>query len=287
MSVLISTTELSQLLRSDQPIRLLDVRWALGRTDGREEYEAGHIPTASYVDLDTELAGHGDPADGRHPLPDPESFQAAARGWGLSDGEPVVVYDAGPALAAARAWWLLRDAGLDDVRILDGGYAAWTASGEEVEVGPSNPVAGNVTLDPGQSPTVDIDAAAAFPETGILLDARAAERYRGEVEPIDPKAGHIPGAISAPTTDNVDASGRFLEAGALRERFAELGVREGQPVAVYCGSGVTAAHEIAALSIIGVQAALYPGSWSAWSNHPDRPVATGDTAPHSSQEVSS
>jgi thiosulfate/3-mercaptopyruvate sulfurtransferase len=134
---------------------------------------------------------------------------------------------------------------------------------------------GDVVLDGGHLPVLDADAAAALARTGRLLDARAGERYRGEVEPVDPRAGHVPGAASAPTTDNLAADGRFRDAAALRARFAALGADGAVPVGVYCGSGVTAAHEIAALAVAGVPAALYPGSWSAWSNDPARPVATG------------
>jgi thiosulfate/3-mercaptopyruvate sulfurtransferase len=183
-----------------------------------------------------------------------------------------VAYDATGNLAAARAWWLLRDAGLPDVRLLDGGLAAWTAAGHPLETGAVTPEPGTATLAGGVLPTIDIDGAAAWP--GVLLDARAGERYRGEVEPVDPRAGHIPGAISAPTAENLAEDGTFRSADELRERFAGLGVRPGDKVAVYCGSGVTAAHTIAALRIAGIDAALYPGSWSQWSSHENRPVAT-------------
>jgi thiosulfate/3-mercaptopyruvate sulfurtransferase len=194
------------------------------------------------------------------------------RAWGVNDGDPVVAYDATGNLAAARAWWLLRDAGLPDVRLLDGGLAAWTAAGHPLETGDVTPEPGTATLTGGALPTIDIDDAAAWP--GVLLDARAGERYRGEVEPVDPRAGHIPGAVSAPTSENLAEDGTFRSADELRERFAGLGVRPGDDVAVYCGSGVTAAHTIAALRIAGIDAALYPGSWSQWSSDENRPVAT-------------
>ena len=252
---------------------LLDVRWQLGRTDGREQYRAGHLPGAVFVDLETELAAHGSPAEGRHPLPSLQALQSAARRWGIRDDSRVVVYDATGGLAAARAWWLLRWGGLTDVRILDGGLAAWTGPLESGEV---LPVPGDVTLTGGGMPVLTADQAAALAAgDGVLLDARAGERYRGEVEPVDPRAGHVPGAVSAPTTDNLNAAGRFRTAAVLSERFAGLGVRPGATVGVYCGSGVTAAHEIAALAEAGIDAALWPGSWSQWSNDPDRPVATG------------
>ena len=183
-----------------------------------------------------------------------------------------MAYDAVGGMSAARAWWLLRWAGVRDVRLLDGGLAAWTAAGFALEAGSVTPEPGDVVLVRGALPTIDADEAAAW--TGSLLDARAAERYAGEVEPVDPRAGHIPGAVSVPTAGNLGADGSFLPDEELRARFA--GVQG--PVAVYCGSGVTAAHEVAALASIGVEAALYPGSWSQWSNDPARPVETGKAA---------
>jgi thiosulfate/3-mercaptopyruvate sulfurtransferase len=269
-AVLISTNELRETL-ADKQIRLLDVRWALGDPDGPQHYLDGHIPGAVFVDLETELAAPGTPARGRHPLPDPAQLEKCARSWGMRTGDSVVVYDATGGMAAARAWWLLRWAGIADVRILDGGLPAWTNAGGEIASGAEpDPEPGDIELSPGQMPVVDADATAKW--SGVLLDARAGERYRGEVEPIDPRAGHIPGAISAPTAENLDADGRFHGVDALRDRFAEFG---SGPVAVYCGSGVTAAHQIAALAAAGIEAALYPGSWSQWSNDPKRPVATG------------
>jgi thiosulfate/3-mercaptopyruvate sulfurtransferase len=258
------------------PLRVLDVRWRLDRPDGRPDYLSGHIPGAVYVDLDTELARHGAPENGRHPLPPVEQLQQDARNWGIDPGDTVVVYDDLSNLSAARAWWLLRYAGIADVRLLDGALSAWTAAGLPLETGepPLRPP-GSVTLQYGALPLLTIDDAAAFPGAGVLLDARAGERYRGEVEPIDPRAGHIPGALSAPTTENVDADGRFLPSAQLRARFAALGVEPGAAVAAYCGSGVTAAHELVALALAGVDAALFAGSWSQWANHPERPVAVG------------
>ncbi|QIZ99362.1 sulfurtransferase [Leifsonia sp. PS1209] len=257
------------------PLRVLDVRWKLGGPPGRDEYAAGHIPGAVYVDLDTELAGHGLPTDGRHPLPAVDDFRDAVRRWGLDDGDDVVVYDDASGTSAARAWWLLRHAGFESVRLLDGGLAAWRAAGGAIETEPTIPEPGTAAVAWGAMPTIDADAAAAFPESGVLLDARAGERFRGEVEPVDPRAGHIPGAVSAPTTGNLADDGTLLPADALADRFAALGVTPDAPVAVYCGSGVTAAHEILALEEAGFAAALYPGSFSAWSNDDDRPVATG------------
>lgn len=275
MSVLITVDELSAALSSRRPPVLLDVRWSLDRPDRRADHRAGHLPGAVFVDLEQELSGHGEPQDGRHPLPPIERLQESARRWGLRDGDAVVAYDDTGNLSSARAWWLLKAAGVADVRLLDGGLPAWIEAGRPLEAGDVEPMAGTVSLSYGHLPTVGLDEAAGFPAHGWLLDARAGERYRGENEPIDPRAGHIPGALSAPATGNVDDTGRFLPAERLRERFSALGLPEHGDVAVYCGSGVTAAHEIAALAIAGWGASLYPGSWSQWSNQPDRPVATG------------
>ncbi|MEO6533799.1 MAG: sulfurtransferase [Pseudolysinimonas sp.] len=258
------------------PLRVLDVRWRLDRPDGRPDYLAGHIPGAVYVDLDTQLAKPGEPRDGRHPLPPVEELQSHARGWGINSGDTVVVYDDLKNMSAARAWWLLRYAGVGDVHLLDGGLAAWMAAELPLETGEAAlRSSGSVTLRYGALPVVSIDEAAAFPGAGVLIDARAGERFRGEVEPIDPRAGHIPGALSAPTAGNVDADGRFLPPARLRARFAALGIEPGTPVAAYCGSGVTAAHEVVALALAGFDAALFPGSWSQWANDAERPVAVG------------
>ena len=273
-AVLISAAELRALVDAGSAV-VLDVRWALGDPHGREHYLDGHIPGAVYVDLDTELAAPAAPADGRHPLPAIDDLQAAARRWGIRADSSVVIYDNGGAMAAARAWWLLRWAGLSDVRLLDGGLGAWTADGGAIETGEVAAAAGDVELSAGALPVLDADAAGALAGTGLLLDARAGERYRGEVEPIDPRAGHIPGAVSAPTGENLGPDGRFRSAEELRARFAALGAVEGRPVGSYCGSGVTAAHQAAALAIAGFDSVLYPGSWSQWSHDPDRPVATG------------
>jgi thiosulfate/3-mercaptopyruvate sulfurtransferase len=272
MDVLITAAQLAAALTTDRPPVVLDVRWRLGGPPGHEEYLRGHVPGAVYVDLDTELAGQGEPTDGRHPLPTVEDLQVSARRWGIDDGDAVVVYDGEANLAAARAWWLLRWAGLADVRLLDGALPAWTTAGQPLDTRDVVPGQGSVRLKSGALPTIGPAEAGAF--GGVLLDARAVERFRGETEPVDPKAGHIPGAVSAPTTGNLTPDGRFLSREELRARFASAGADGARPVAAYCGSGVTAAHEVAALAIAGIDAALYPGSWSQWSNL-DLPVATG------------
>lgn len=272
-----SAEDLRDALGGAHPPVVLDVRWALGDPAGREHHREGHVPGSVYVDLESELAAPPSPGSGRHPLPDLARLQDAARRWGISTDSTVVVVDAVNGMSAARAWWLLRWAGVADVRILDGALAAWRRAGLDLETGERAPAAGDVVLRPGALPVLDIDEAAALAAAGdgVLLDARAGERYRGEVEPVDPRAGHVPGALSAPTAANLSPDGTFLPADVLRARFAALGADGSSPVGVYCGSGVTAAHEIAALAVAGVDAALYPGSWSAWSSDPDRPVAVG------------
>ncbi len=273
MTVLVGAAE---LLASDRPVVLLDVRWALGSDRGRERYLAGHLPGAVFVDLDRELADPPSAAEGRHPLPSLQRLQEAACRWGIRSGDAVVVYDASGGMAAARAWWLLRWAGHSDVRLLDGGLDAWIRAGGPVEQGDVVPEPGDVILAGGGMPVLTIDEAATLPAAGgVLLDARAGERYRGEVEPVDPRAGHVPGAVSAPTTENLAEDKTFRRPAELLARFDALGVRPGSTVGVYCGSGVTAAHEIAALAVAGIDAALWPGSWSQWSADPARPAATG------------
>ena len=254
---------------------LLDTRLTTTGPPGREQYDAGHLPGAVYVDLDDDLAGAPGPG-GRHPLPEPARFVAAMRRSGVRRDSTVVVYDAGPATAAARLWWPLRDHGHADVLVLDGGLAAWVAAGRPVSTEPSRPpLPGDWTGVPGHLTAVDDTDAAALPTRGVLLDVRAAERFRGDTEPIDAVAGHVPGAVNAPLTGNTDDLGRFLSPEPLRSRFASLGVRADVPVAAYCGSGVTACQTILALRLVELDAALYPGSWSGWISDPTRPVATG------------
>ncbi|NEE03597.1 sulfurtransferase [Phytoactinopolyspora halotolerans] len=274
-NLLISADELRERLRQDPPPILLDVRWKLGGPDGADEYARGHLPDAVFVDLERELSGPVTPDSGRHPLPDVADLEATLRRAGVRTDSDVVVYDDWGGMSAARAWWLLRWGGMTAVRVLDGGLSAWRAVGGDVTADVPSPEPGDVVLTPGSMLTVAADQAAELARTGVLLDARAGERYRGESEPVDPVAGHIPGAVNAPTTENTTAEGRFRVPDELRERFAALGVDPSTPVGVYCGSGVTAAHEVLALATVGIEAALYPGSWSEWIRDPSRPVETG------------
>jgi thiosulfate/3-mercaptopyruvate sulfurtransferase len=261
MSPLITAADLEPLLGS---VTLLDVRWQLGRTDGHEQYLAGHLPGAVFVDLETELAGPPHTGSGgRHPLPDAARFSSVMRAHGVSADRPVVVYDAGAGAAAARAWWLLRYFGHPSVQLLDGGLAAWTGALEE---GPPLTRQGDFEGTPGHLPVLDADE---LDKVDTLIDARAPERYRGETEPIDPVAGHIPGAINVPHAANI-ADGRFKTPDELAALYPTSGT-----VGVYCGSGVTAAHDVLALELVGIEAALYPGSYSHWVSDPDRPVETG------------
>ena len=280
-STLITAAELSAALAGEHPPAVLDVRYQLGGPPGAEGYAAGHVPGSHFLDMDVDLAAAPVPAPGvggRHPLPDPAVLEAALRRAGVSADREVVVLDAATSAAAARAWWLLRWAGHRRVRVLDGGLAAWTAAGLPLERSAPAAEAGDFVPAPGALPVLDADGAAALARTGVLLDARAGARYRGETEPIDAKAGHIPGALNAFHLDNLRPDGRFLPVETLVERFAALGVKPGvdgaEAVGAYCGSGVTAAHELLALHLAGVDGALYPGSWSEWSGT-DRPVATG------------
>jgi thiosulfate/3-mercaptopyruvate sulfurtransferase len=281
---LIGVPELALARQSDSPPALLDVRWRLGGPPGIECYLAGHVPGAVYVDLDTQLAGPPGKG-GRHPLPEMAVFEAAMRAAGVQAGQPVVVYDDADGTIAARAWWMLRYYGHGMVQVLDGGFRAWTDAGQPVAADAPRADPGDFTAMAGEMGVLDAASAAALARSGILLDARAPARYRGEIEPVDRVAGHIPGALSAPTAENVTAAGKFRPADELRARFAALGVRFDDPlggadsaepaVGAYCGSGVTAAHEVLALELAGAPAALYVGSWSDWIAGESRPVATG------------
>ena len=277
---LIGAHELQSLLDADPAaLALLDPRWTLRGPDGWEEFCAGHVPGSRFVDLEGELSGSaGD--DGRHPLPPYQAFAHAMRRVGVREDEPVVIIDGGSTLPAARLWWMLTDAGHRDVRVLDGGFAAWVADGLPVETGPDDPgVPSEFAGHPGRRRSVDAAAIAgwigAAPEHGeTLIDVRAPERYAGDTEPIDDRAGHIPGAVNAPSSQNFAVDGRFLPAAELRTRFDQLGLDGG--AVVYCGSGITACQTLLAMEIAGIDGGtLFPGSWSSWISDPDRPVSTG------------
>lgn len=274
--VLIQVAELVARLDDPVPLVLADVRWNLTGPPGRPEYEAGHLPGAQWMDLETELSG---PltlrrTGGRHPLPDAGVFAGAMRRIGVRSGADVVVYDGGSSLAASRLWWLLLDAGFDRVRVLDGGYRSWLGAGRPVEAGPGRPVQpGDFAGSPGRMPRLEGDEVSRLLADGDgtpLVDVRAPERFAGTTEPIDPVAGHIPTALNRPSMANLGDDGRFRPAAEIAERFAGLA----EPV-LYCGSGITATHTLLALRAAGLDGRIYPGSWSDWVSDPDRPVATG------------
>ena len=253
-----------------RPVVLADVRWYLDGRSGREAYRRGHLPGAIFVDLDNVLAGPASPARGRHPLPDPEVFAAAMAAAGIHDQDQVIAYDDAGGVVAARLVWLLRVTG-HDAALLDGGLTAY--AGELTTEIPDRPPA-SFTVRPWPAGRLaSLEETAAAP--GVVLDARDGPRFRGDTEPVDPRPGHIPGAVNLPCRDNVGADGRFLPVAELRERFAAVGVDGTADVISYCGSGVTACHNLIAMEHAGLGIGrLFPGSWSQYS-HTDRPAATG------------
>jgi len=276
-AILISAEQL--MSPGAQPPAILDVRWRLDQPDGRAAYLAGHLPGAVYVSLEDELSDHTRPGLGRHPLPTGSALQDSARRWGLRPDQPIVVYDDWNRAGSARAWWVLTACGLGDVRILDGGLPAWVAAGGVLQTGPVSPPAGDIIvvhddLYAGGRPVLTADDISGGAVTTVL-DARAPERFRGELEPVDPVAGHIPGARNVPSMAVLGPDGRYLPDVRLAALVDEIGV--GDSVGVYCGSGVTASVVLAALNIAGVDGGLFPGSWSQWSGE-GRPVETGPEA---------
>ena len=281
--VLISPAELAELLASDRPPVVADVRWTLGGPPGKSDFEAGHIPGAVWVDLETQLTGPPG-VGGRHPLPAVAVFEQAMRDIGVCRDSLVVAYDAATSQAASRLWWLLTDAGHRNVRVLNGGLAAWRAAGLPTErseqsttaSGPGRPPPrGDFVAHPGHRPqpsAVDISTRLETPDAFTLVDVRAPERYSGDSEPIDPVAGHIPGAVNLPVTANLHPDGRFLPPAEIARLYTEAGGSEA--AVLYCGSGISAAQSLLALESAGLTAAIYPGSWSDWIGDPIRPVAT-------------
>jgi thiosulfate/3-mercaptopyruvate sulfurtransferase len=274
--VLITAAELADLIDAGDPVTILDVRWRLDEPDGHPAYLQGHIPGAVYVSLENELSDHTITGRGRHPLPSGRSVEASARRWGVRQGVPTVVYDDWNRAGSARAWWVLTAAGLADVRILDGGLSAWRSAGDSLATGSVTPPPGNATalhddLYAGALPTLTAQQVGDADVT--LLDARAPERFRGDVEPVDRVAGHIPGAKNLPSGDVLAGDGTFLAEGALAQLLSDHGIEHDGRLGAYCGSGVTASITLAALAAMGYQAALFPGSWSEWSSDPARAVA--------------
>lgn len=287
VSPLIQVEELARLLappatdptfRTDPAERpvILDVRYRMNGPTGRSEFERAHIPGASYIDMDTDLATiRADGVGGRHPMPTVETFTRAMRSAGVTSSCQVVAYDDWASLPASRLWWMLRHLGFLHVRVLDGGLTAWTAAGRPTQTGPCTPEAGDFCPSgPGVGRLLDATDAATYAGLHQLLDARSADRFRGENETVDPIAGHIPGAVSAPALANVDASGRFLPADALARRL--LGAGTTGRTGTYCGSGVQATHLALALNIAGIcdDPDVYIGSWSDWITFPERAIDT-------------
>ena len=282
LAQLITPQQLAEQL--DAPgLVILDCRFALEDVDyGQRSYAQGHIAGAHFADLERDLSGPVVKGrTGRHPLPDPQRLVERLREWGVDDDSRVVLYDDGPGAFAARAWWLLVWLGKrESVYLLDGGLKAWHAAGLPLSLDPPVKREGNFSGEPDMK--LLIDAGHLVKRLGepelTLIDARGLPRFRGEVEPIDPVAGHIPGAQCAAFTDNIGADGRFLSAEQLKQRFAEkLGGRSPEQLVAYCGSGVTACHNLFALALAGYSLGrLYAGSWSEWINDPQRGVATGD-----------
>jgi len=245
---------------------------------GRRAYQAGHIPGARYAHLDEDLSAPVTATTGRHPLPDPARLAATLGAWGIGPGTQVLAYDdLGGMLAAARLWWLLRWLGHTAVAVLDGGLPAWTRAGLPLSTDVPVIAARTFIARPDDRLWLTVEQVQGLPAHELLLDARGAARYRGEMEPIDPVAGHMPGALNLPTESNLAADGCFLPAAALRARFAALlGERPAARVVHSCGSGVTACHNLLAMEVAGLSGSrLYAGSWSEWIRDPQRPVATG------------
>jgi len=281
-STLITPEALHALMRTDaQRLRVFDCSFDLFDTAaGRRSFEAGHLPGACHADLDQDLSSAKNGRNGRHPLPTREAFAQRLREWGVSDDSQIVAYDGSGGMYAARLWWMLRWAGHEAVAVLDGGLAAWKAAGHEVESSPARSrAAGHFTLRASLAASINREALLATLGTGqrLVVDARAADRFRGENETLDPVGGRIPGAVNRFFKDNLQPDGRFKPAAQLRTEFeAVIGQRPPAQCVASCGSGVTACHDLLAMEVAGLGgAALYPGSWSEWSSWPGAPVATG------------
>ncbi|MGW3816371.1 sulfurtransferase [Streptomyces sp. NPDC005046] len=263
----ISAEHLLKELEHGRDIVLLEI----GREPAHALAASERLPGAHFVDLSTELAGARYPGSGTYPLPSEEALQRQVRRWGIDDGSVVVVHTRADPPLATRAWWILTWAGVPDVRYLDGGVDAWVAAGGRLSR--EEPAEGNggFTVTVGSLPTLDAEGAARLPRSGTLLDARPAHAYTGETD-----GGHIPGALNLPSAANIGADGRLKGQDELREQYAALGIKGATQVGVYCGGGIAATFDILVLSLLGISARLYPGSWSEWSSDASRPVMSGD-----------
>jgi thiosulfate/3-mercaptopyruvate sulfurtransferase len=278
-TTLISTADLAARLGAPDLV-VVDVRHDLGQPDtwGEAQNQAGHIPGAVFAHLDRDLSAPKTGRNGRHPLPSPEACAAVFGRLGIDGGKQVVAYDQGNGAYASHLWWMLRWLGHDAAAVLDGGYARWIHEGRVVNADVPRPHAVRFTARPTVTPVTAAEVEATLGRGSMLLiDARSAERFRGDVEPLDPVAGHIPGAVNRPFTQNLGPDGTFKPAAALRTDFEAL-LRGDPPAKVVhqCGSGVTACHNLLAMEIAGLSGTrLYPGSWSEWCADPSRPVARG------------
>lgn len=279
---LLSVAELAALLKagpSSAPL-LLDVRWALGAGDGYDSYLQGHLPGAVFVDLDRDLSGERreDGRGGRHPMPTVDDFELDMAECGVDNFRPVVCYDDSGSIAAARCWWMLRHFGKYNVYVLDGGLKAWKAARQPIESGIRLIEEGDFEVRRGHVNMLTAQTAKLYADEGLLVDARPADRFRGENDVIDAVPGHIPGAVNVPAISLLNADGTFLPADELRSILMSAGVDGERPVATYCGSGVQASHLALAISIAGLgdDTPVYIGSWSDWITDPQRPIEAGD-----------
>lgn len=280
---LIQTSELADRL-SDPKLRILDARWYLDPSRrGIDAYRQGHIRGAFFADIENDFTGQGGRvggALGRHPFPSAGQVQNVLRLFGITNGVQVVAYDDAAGSIAARIWFVLRAYGFDDCAVLDGGITKWVAEGREVtDQPPSISTMTDFVVSPRPELILSKQQFIEEKDAGLVLDARAPERYRGETEPIDPRAGHVPGALSAPFSANLTEGSVpvFKPAAELRAHYEDLGAGEGREPIVYCGSGINATHNLLALHLAGLKGRLYAGSWSEWSSDPALPVATGET----------
>lgn len=285
-TTLITVSDLAARLAAGQigqgELRVFDLRHDLmDHAAGRRAYGEGHVAGAQFLDHETELSAPRTGKNGRHPLPAPEHLAGLMTAHGVAPGTLVVVYDASGGQYAAHLWWMLRWIGHENVVVLDGGWPAWSAAGQATQAGPAQSLAPLPGVKPGASLAGSVDAAAVLAnidkQAFVVVDARAANRYRGEVEPMDPVAGHIPGALNRPNAQNLEADGRFKAPAQLRAEFETvLAGRPPQEVVHQCGSGITASHNLLAMEVAGLAGSrLYPGSWSEWCADPARPVAKG------------
>lgn len=273
MTTSISVQELRDKIAGGGRIVVVDARWSRAKKP-YDSYATAHIPLAVFCDPELDLAGVPSREAGRNPLPDIERVRDAVRRWGVRSEHLVIVYDAGDGLFASRAWWILRWAGLENVRVLTGGLAAWEADGNETAFGPGNlPRPGTIAVSEGNMPVASLDDVRTWSERGILVDAREPSRFEGRSERVDLQAGHIPDAVNLAARSLQNADGSFLPVEQLRERFASVGIEDGRNVAVYSGSGLHSSLFIQAMEEAGITgAALYVGGWSQWAGDPSLPI---------------